>query len=97
MLERDIEKHLIKRVEDVGGECDKLVLLNQVGNPDRWCFFPSGFLLIVELKKKDKEPEVVQWIRIKRLRQLNQTVEVADSIEAVDALFIKYAKRIKNG
>lgn len=97
MLESKIEDHLVKRVEAVGGSADKLVMLNRKGNPDRWCFFLSGFLLIVELKQLGEKPDRIQAKRIKRLRELNQVVEVADSIEAVDALFIKYAKRIKNG
>lgn len=94
MLESKIEDYLVKRVEELGGSCDKLVILNQRGNPDRWCFFPTGFLMIVELKQKGKKPNVLQQRRIDRLIQLGQVVEVADSIEAVDALFEKYKDRI---
>ncbi len=94
MLESKIEDYLVKRVEELGGACDKLVILNQRGNPDRWCFFTSGFLMIVELKQKGKKPNVLQQRRIDRLIQLGQVVEVADSIEAVDALFEKYKDRI---
>lgn len=95
MLESKIEDYLVKRVKALGGACDKLVMLNRKGNPDRWCFFPSGFLLIVELKKKGEKPTVLQQRRIAELRGLGQVVEVADSIEAVDDLFTKYKERIK--
>lgn len=95
MLESKIEDYLVKRVKARGGACDKLVMLNRKGNPDRWCFFPSGFLLIVELKKKGEKPNVLQQRRIAELRGLGQVVEVADSLEAVDDLFTKYEERIK--
>lgn len=94
MLESKIEAYLVKRVEELGGACDKLIILNRKGNPDRWCFFPSGFLMIVELKQKGKKPDVLQQRRIDQLIQLGQVVEVADSIEAVEELFKKYEDKI---
>jgi hypothetical protein len=87
MLERDIEAHLVKRVKALGGEVRKMAYINRPGAPDRYVMLPTrdrGFWL--ELKATGKVPEPHQLREHNRMRRLGEIVEVADSIEAVEAL-----------
>ena len=45
MLERDIEKHLIKRVKELGGEVRKVQWVGRVGAPDRVVMLPPGIVV----------------------------------------------------
>lgn len=45
MRERDIEKHLVQRVKELGGECRKIKWIGRRGAPDRLVMLP-------ELRKK---------------------------------------------
>lgn len=40
MLERDIERHLVKRVKELGGEVRKVQWVGRVGAPDRLVMLP---------------------------------------------------------
>lgn len=87
MFERAVEKYLIKRVKDKGGTTRKVTYQGRAGAPDRWCFFPNGFLLIVECKKPDGVLEKDQEYEIKTLKRLGQEVAVVWSKAQVDELF----------
>jgi hypothetical protein len=43
MLERDIEKYLIRRVRELGGECRKVKWIGRAGAPDRLVMCPMLF------------------------------------------------------
>lgn len=43
MKERDIEKHLVKRVKQLGGEVRKVQWVGRVGAPDRLVMRPAEF------------------------------------------------------
>lgn len=99
MRERDIERHLVKRVKELGGEVRKVEWIGRRGAPDRLVMLPtvahvSGHHTIyvtprtiwVELKAPGVEAEPYQLREHARMRQLGQTVFVIDSIEAVESL-----------
>lgn len=99
MRERDIERHLVKRVKQLGGEVRKVEWVGRRGAPDRLVMLPSqiksdsGDILVfdactiwVELKAPGVEPEPYQLREHARMRALGQSVEVIDSIEAVESL-----------
>lgn len=41
MRERDIERHLVKRVKELGGECRKVQWIGRRGAPDRLVMLPA--------------------------------------------------------
>jgi hypothetical protein len=44
MRERDIERHLVKRVKELGGEVRKVVWKDRRGAPDRLVMLPGRYL-----------------------------------------------------
>ena len=96
MLEKDIEKYLVKRVKEIGGKAYKWVSTNYAGVPDRIVFLPRGKIIFVELKAPGKVPTALQELRIKELRDLGNTVMVLDSKQGVD-LFIDWVTQKVGG
>jgi hypothetical protein len=85
MLERDIEAHLVKRVQSLGGEVRKTAWIGRNGAPDRFVMLPEGCFW-VELKRPGQKAKPHQQREHERLRKMGQRVEVIDSIEGVEAL-----------
>lgn len=97
MRERDIERHLVKRVKELGGEVRKVQWIGRRGAPDR---VVMGALLFddnghadkstmtcwVELKATGVKPEAHQIREHNRMREMGQRVVVIDSIEGVEEL-----------
>lgn len=98
MRERDIEQYLVKRAKALGGEVRKVKWIGRNGAPDRLVMLPSVTVpaswawpdttIWVELKATGKKPESHQLREHERMRKMGQRVEVIDSIEGVDALFL---------
>lgn len=96
MRERDIERHLVKRVKELGGEVRKVQWIGHKGAPDRLVMLPmqrcgtgwvtTGWTLWVELKAPGVKPELYQLREHERMRKMGQRVEVIDSIEGVEEL-----------
>lgn len=89
MKERDIEKYLVKRVKECGGECRKVQWVGRRGAPDRVVMKPFNgrvSTIWVELKAPGEKPEPHQIREHERMRAMGQTVVVIDSIEGVDEL-----------
>lgn len=97
--ERDIERHLVKRVKELGGEVRKVQWIGRRGAPDRLVMLPaswkgrrtSGFWdsptpIWVELKAPGKKAETHQVREHERMRAMGQRVVVIDSIEGVEEL-----------
>ena len=93
MRESVIEKHLVKRVEELGGEVRKVKWIGRRGAPDRLVMLPAPVVyhfartIWVELKAPGEKPEPHQAREHERMRRMGQRVEVIDSIEGVEALF----------
>jgi len=96
LRERDIEKHLVKRVKELGGEVRKVQWIGRRGAPDRLVMLPAirfgggtttpAETIWVELKAPGVAPEPYQVREHERMRKLGQRVEVIDSIEGVESL-----------
>ena len=86
MLERDIERYLVRRVKDLGGVAYKFTSPSRRGVPDRLCVFPDGISVFIECKAPGKKPTVLQTHEIERLRNLGQQVFVVDSKESIDEI-----------
>lgn len=94
--ERDIERHLVKRVKELGGEVRKVQWIGRRGAPDRLVMLPARsapFLpwhaaqtIWVELKAPGKKAEPHQVREHERMRAMGQRVVVIDSIEGVEEL-----------
>lgn len=99
--ERDIEKHLVQRVKELGGEVRKVKWIGRRGAPDRLVMLPARCVtercgccsytedsqtIWVELKAPGKEPEPHQLREHKRMLAMGQRVVVIDSIKDVDKL-----------
>lgn len=86
-LERDVERRLVTRVEQAGGECLKH---GQDGWPDRIVMLPNGVLVWVELKRPKGTLKGLQIYRATQLAKLGQQVvclySVAEVNEFMDGL-----------
>ena len=86
-LERDVERHLVKRVKEVGGMAPKWVSPGYSGVPDRIVFLPGGRIIFVEVKAPGKKLRPLQ-VHVKgQLEALGVDFRVVDSKESVNALF----------
>ncbi len=68
MRERDIERHLVRRVKEIGGEVRKVQWVGRRGAPDRLVMMPSR-KLVTELEGgrkvfRERWPEAV-WVELK--------------------------------
>lgn len=99
MRESQIEKHLVKRVKELGGEVRKVQWIGRRGAPDRLVMFPTKLTMDgyidrgwwqrtcwVELKAPGVKPEPHQLREHERMRAMGQRVVVIDSIEGVEEL-----------
>ena len=97
MRERDIERHLVKRVKALGGEVRKVEWIGRRGAPDRLVMLPPRWAPVqvaldprsavwVELKAPGVKPEAHQLREHQRMRAMGQRVVVIDSIEGVEEL-----------
>lgn len=90
--ERDIERHLVKRIKEMGGEVRKVRWIGRNGAPDRVVMlpakfgrgYPPDFTIWVELKAPGKKPEPHQAREHERMRKMGQRVEVVDSFERIE-------------
>lgn len=95
MRESKIEKHLVKCVQELGGEVRKVQWVGRRGAPDRLVMLPLGMRtgpysscrsVWVELKATGVKAEPHQLREHARMARMHQLVLVIDSIEGVDAL-----------
>lgn len=85
--EFEVERHLVRRVTDAGGRCEKFIPDVRAGMPDRIVLMPGGVLVWVELKKpKGGRLSSLQEYKHKVLRDLGQRVEVVWTKEEADRL-----------
>lgn len=91
MLERDIEKALVKRVKELGGKCEKFTSPGRRSVPDRLVTLPGNIIIFVELKAQGKTPTAKQLKDHKERAALGCDVRVIDSMEAVNAFPSQFA------
>jgi hypothetical protein len=84
--ESHVERHLVKRVVEIGGITEKVTVLGSRGFFDRLVVLPGGNIFFVELKRpKVGRLSAQQLARHVKYRQLGANVVVLASVEAVDA------------
>ena len=86
MLEKDIEKALVKKVKALGGLCIKFTSPSMMGIPDRIVLLPKGKLGFVELKRPGGKARPIQVKRIKDLKKLGFKVFILDEKENIDEI-----------
>ena len=87
-MEKQIEKHLVEAVEQLGGLCVKFPPLFFRGFPDRIVLLPGGAVVFVETKAPGQRPRLIQRKVHDHLRRLGFQVEVLDSVESVDGFIL---------
>lgn len=83
MLEKEIEKALVKEVKALGGFCIKLTSSSMDGLPDRMVFLSDGKFAFVELKAKGKKPRPLQLKRMADFKKLGFRSFVIDDKEQI--------------
>ena len=88
MRERDIERHLVERVQQLGGEVRKVQWIGRRGAPDRLVMLPtpSRCTCWVELKAPGGKVKPHQAREHERMRAMGQRVVVIDGIDGVEEL-----------
>lgn len=84
MLEKEIEKELVKKVKALGGLCIKFTSPSMMGIPDRIVLLPKAKLGFVELKRPGGKARPIQVKRIKDLKELGFKVFILDEKENID-------------
>jgi len=85
--ESTIERRLFQQAKRAGWWPLKFTSPSRRGVPDRLLLGPGGVTVFVELKAPGKKPTRQQAAVHRRMRRLQHTVLVIDSLEAVDQLF----------
>ena len=83
MLEREVEKFLVKGVREKGGRAFKWVSPGNDGVPDRIVILPGRVPVFVELKTETGRLSRIQSVQIQRLRSLGQDVRVLHGVDEV--------------
>ena len=86
MLEKDIEKQLVKEVKSMGGIAAKFVSPGFDGVPDRLVLLPKGKMAFIELKAKGKKLRPLQKRRIKQFQALGFSCYVIDNASLIGGI-----------
>ncbi len=89
MLEKDIERKLVKETKACQGMCLKFTSPSQTGVPDRIVLLPRGKIGFVEVKRPGERPRPIQVKRIEELRELGFKVFVLDDEKDIDEILKK--------
>jgi hypothetical protein len=85
MLEKQVERYLVKKVEAVGGKAYKFTSPGRAGVADRIVCLPDGSTWFVELKTAGGKMSALQLIFAADMRRMKQNYTVLWSKEDVDA------------
>ena len=94
MRERDIEKRLICKVREMGGEVYKWVSPGNSGVPDRIVMLPGGQVIFVELKTDGNTPTPVQRAQMKRIRKTGCRVELIRGMDELEEFLARMRKEV---
>jgi hypothetical protein len=93
MLEREIEKYLVKRVKELGGEAYKFTSPSHRGVSDRVVCLPGGETWFVELKTQGGKLSRLQDMFQKDMARLGQNYACLWSKEQVDHWLLDRTKK----
>ena len=82
MLEKDIEKSLVKYIKTKGGLCIKLNSSTMAGLPDRLVILKNK-IIFIELKAPKQKPRKLQTVIMDRLKSLGCDVRIIDNLEDI--------------
>lgn len=82
MLEKDIEKSLVKHIKTKGGLCINLNSSTMAGLPDSLVILKNK-IIFIELKAPKQKPRKLQTIVMDRLKSLGCDVRVIDNLEDI--------------
>ena len=83
MLEKEVEKFLVREVKKLGGISFKFISPGNAGVPDRIVMLPNGKVVFVELKTDKGKLTKLQEVQIKKISDLGADVRVLRGIEGV--------------
>ena len=86
LLERDIERYLVRRAIEHGGKAYKWVSPGHVGVADRIVLLPGGVVWFVELKSSTGRLSPLQKIFAADMARMGMQYSVLRSKEEVDEL-----------
>jgi len=86
VLEKNIERKLVKETKACQGMCLKFTSPSMTGMPDRIILLPKGKIGFVEVKRKGERPRSIQIKRINDLRDLGFKVFVLDDQQDIDKI-----------
>ena len=92
MLEKDIERHLVRRAIEHGGKAYKWVSPGHVGVADRIVMLPGGRVWFVELKTVKGRLSPLQKVFAADMRRMGMNYIVIRSKEEVDQWFLDLTK-----
>ncbi|NEW62271.1 VRR-NUC domain-containing protein [Granulicatella sp. zg-ZJ] len=93
MLEKEIERQLVKSVKAKNGLCLKFNCLSMNGVPDRVILMPDGKIAFVEVKAPGKKLRRLQIKRKKQFECLGFDVFVLDHITHIDEMIARLEKK----
>jgi hypothetical protein len=96
ILEKDVEKLLVKRVRDLGGHAYKFRSPGRRSVPDRVVVLPGGYIYFVECKRPGGKLTDGQKREIERLKAWGQRVEVVYNYDDVNELMDYWKHKIIN-
>lgn len=85
MLEKEVEKYLVRKVGALGGIAFKFVSPGKDGVPDRLVCH-RGKAFFVELKAPKEKPRILQRLMAERIRQTGMKVYCISEKDQVDDL-----------
>lgn len=83
MLEKEVEKYLVREIKKLGGVSFKFISPGNAGVPDRIVIIPTGKVLFVELKTDKGKLTKLQESQIRKISGLGVEVKVLYGIEGV--------------
>ena len=92
ILERDIERHLVRRVAERGGVAYKWVSPGHVGVADRIVMLPGGRVWFVELKTVKGRLSPLQKVFAADMARMGMNYAVLRSKEEVDQWILDLTK-----
>ena len=93
LLERDIERYLVRRTIEHGGVAYKWVSPGRVGVADRIVLLPGGVVWFVELKTVKGRLSPWQKLFAAEMRRMGMNYIVIRSKEEVDQWFLTRSKK----
>ena len=87
MLEREIERYLVKRVEALGGKAYKFVSPGRAGVADRIVCLANGETWFVEIKTEGGRLSALQKVFAEDMIRMNQRYLVVWNKEQIDEIW----------